>query len=89
MPIIMDQLSVKTKVAQGGRIVLPAKLREAAGIKVGNDVTITLKDGSLQISTRERALQRVEEMMRPYIKPGTSVVDELLRERREDAANED
>lgn len=84
----MNQLSIKTKVTEGGRIVLPAKLREAAGIKVGNNVTITLKDGGLQITTREQAVRRIQEIMKQYIIPGRSVVDELIQERREEAKNE-
>ena len=84
----MNQLSIKTKVTEGGRIVLPAKMRKAAGIEIGNNVTITLKDGSLQITTRDQAIRRIEEVMKEYIVRGRSVVDELIAERREEAENE-
>ena len=79
---------ITTKVAEGGRIVIPAKFREALGIKIGGEVTVSLKGGSLEISTREQALRRIQEMMKGKIKPGRSVVDELIRERREEAARE-
>ena len=85
---IMNQISVKTKVAQGGRIVIPAKFRDAMGLKTGNNVTLTLRDGCLHISTREAAFRRIEEMMKDKIRPGRSVVEELIRERREEAARE-
>jgi len=84
----MNQLSIKTKVTEGGRIVIPAKLRDALGIKVGNKVTLTLKDGTLQITTRDEAIRRIEEVMKNHIEPDRSVVDELIRERREEAENE-
>ncbi|MCC7307047.1 MAG: AbrB/MazE/SpoVT family DNA-binding domain-containing protein [Acidobacteria bacterium] len=84
----MNQDSIKTKVTQGGRIVIPAKMRDALGIKVGKNVTLTLKNGSLEITTRDEALRRIEEMMKPHIKPGRSVVDELIAERRREAQNE-
>lgn len=84
----MDQMTIKTKVSEGGRIVLPAKLREAAGIKVGGNVTITLKNGGLQITTRDQAILRIQEVMKKYIVPGRSVVDELIAERREEAKND-
>jgi len=84
----MNQISVKTKVAEGGRIVIPAKFRAAMGLKTGNNVTLTLKDGCLHISTREAAFRRIEKMMKDKIKPGRSVVEELIRERREEAARE-
>ncbi len=84
----MYQLSIKTKVTEGGRIVIPAKMRDALGIKIGNKVTLTLKDGSLQITTRDEVIRRIEEVMKNYIKPGRSAVDELIKERREEARNE-
>jgi len=84
----MYQLSIKTKVTEGGRIVIPAKMRDALGIKIGNKVTLTLKDGSLQITTRDEVIRRIEEVMKNYIKPGSSAVDELIKERREEARNE-
>ncbi|MCC6327982.1 MAG: AbrB/MazE/SpoVT family DNA-binding domain-containing protein [Acidobacteria bacterium] len=84
----MNQDSIKTKVTQGGRIVIPARMRDALGIKVGKNVTLTLKNGSLEITTRDEALRRIEEMMKPHINPGRSVVDELIAERRREAQNE-
>lgn len=84
----MNQQSIKTKVTEGGRIVIPAKMRDALGIKVGKSVTLTLKDGSLEITTRDEAFRRIEEMMKPHIRAGRSVVDELISERREEAKNE-
>lgn len=84
----MNQHSVKTKVTEGGRIVIPARMRDALGIKVGKNVTLTLKDGTLEITTRDEAFRRIEEMMLPHITPGRSVVDELIAERREEAKNE-
>ena len=84
----MNQDSIKTKVTQGGRIVIPAKMRDALGIKVEKNVTLTLKNGSLEITTRDEALRRIEEMMKAHITPGRSVVDELIAERRREAQNE-
>jgi AbrB family looped-hinge helix DNA binding protein len=86
--VIMIQHSTKTKVNEGGRIVIPAKMRKALGIEVGKNVTLTLKTDSLEITTREKAFKRIEEMMKPHIKPSRSVVDELINERREEAKNE-
>ncbi len=84
----MNQSSIKTKVTEGGRIVIPARFREAVGIKVGKNVTMTLKDGTIQITTRDEAFRRIEEMMKSHIKPGRSVVDELIKERREEASRD-
>lgn len=84
----MNELTIKTKVTEGGRIVIPAKIREAMGIRVGKNVTLKMKNGSLEITTRDEAVRRIQEMMKPYIVPGRSVVDELIAERRQEAADE-
>ena len=86
--VIMEQTTIRAKVTEGGRIVIPAKFRKALGIEVGKTVSMTLKEGSLSISTKEAAFRKIEKMMRNKIKPGHSVVDEFLRERRQDAAHE-
>ncbi len=84
----MEQQSVKTKVTEGGRIVIPAKMREAMGIKVGTNVTLTVKDGSLRITTRDEAFRRIDEMMKDHIRPGRSIVDEFIKERRDEATKD-
>lgn len=85
---IMDQMTAKAKVTEGGRIVIPASMRKAMGIKVGNNVTLVLNELGLHVSTREAALKRIDDLMKDKIDPKRSVVDELIRERREEAANE-
>ena len=45
---------IKTVVADGGRVVLPAALRKALGVSVGDEVMITLEDDGLRITTLER-----------------------------------
>jgi AbrB family looped-hinge helix DNA binding protein len=84
----MNQLTAKAKVTEGGRIVIPALMRKALGIKVGKNVTLVLDDQGLRVSTRESALRRIDELMKDKIDPNRSVVDEFIRERREEAANE-
>ena len=85
---IMTELTAKTKIAEGGRIVIPAAMRKALGLKVGKSVTLTLNQNGLHVSTREAAVNRIDDLMKDKIRPERSVVDELIRERREEAANE-
>ena len=84
----MTQLTAKTKVAEGGRIVIPAAMRKALGLKVGKSVTLTLNQSGLHVSTREAAIHRIDELMRDKINPKRSVIDELIAERRKEAADE-
>ena len=84
----MNQLSVKAKVTEGGRIVIPAQMRKALGINVGKSVTLTLNEDGVRISTRENAIKRIDELMKDKIDPTRSIVDELIQERRVEAENE-
>ena len=78
----------EVKVSEGGRVVIPAGLREKLGINVG-DVVVWREEGEgLALSSRMAAIRRVQKMAAKYKVPGQSVVDELLRERREEAARE-
>jgi AbrB family looped-hinge helix DNA binding protein len=84
----MNQLTAKTKITEGGRILIPAAMRKALGLKVGKSVTLTMNQGGLLLTTREAALHQIDELMKDKIDPKRSVVDEFIRERREEAAND-
>ncbi len=79
---------ITTKVAEGGRIVIPAKIREALDIEVGDSVSLKIKGNSLHVTTQKEALRRLRSLVRKHVPEGTSLVDELIRERREEAENE-
>ena len=79
---------VSTKIADGGRVVIPAEHRRALGLEVGDEVIIRLADGELRILTRAEAVRRAQSLVRRKVKKGRSLVDELTNERRAEAANE-
>ena len=78
----------RMRVSQNGRIVIPASFRKTLGIKAGDEVLLRLQDHELRITTQQRRIQQAQRRARQYVKPGTSLVDELLAERREAARNE-
>ena len=79
--------NVKTKLGQGGRIVLPAEFREALGVKTGDELILSLKDDEVRVYTRRAAIKRAQGMLK-HIAPGRSLADELIQERRAEAAKE-
>jgi AbrB family looped-hinge helix DNA binding protein len=79
---------IRTRVSQNGRIVIPASYRKALGINSGDEVVLRLQDDELCITTQQRRIERAQRRARGYLKPGTSLVDELLAERREAAQRE-
>jgi AbrB family looped-hinge helix DNA binding protein len=76
------------RVSDGGRVVIPAELRAKHGIGVGDVVVWSEHDGRLTLSTRAAGIKRAQALFAKHKKPGQSIVDELIRERREEAARE-
>lgn len=75
----------RTRVNENGRVVIPAAFRKAMGINVGDEVLLRIEDDELRISTLKRRIERAQRLVRQHVKPGTSLVDELIAERREAA----
>ena len=77
-----------TKVDRHGRVVIPAEYRRALGLRAGDAVVVQLDDGALRILTRAQAIRRAQEIVAKYVSPDRSLVDELIAERRAEAARE-
>jgi AbrB family looped-hinge helix DNA binding protein len=76
------------RVNENGRVVIPASYRKALGIKAGDQVILRMEDDELRITTMKRRLERAQRRIRQYVKPGVSLADELIAERREAAKRE-
>lgn len=79
---------VKTKVTQGGRIVIPADMRRRLGIEVGEDVNLALDGESVRILTRKESIRMAQMLVRTFVPKDVSLVDELIADRRREATNE-
>ncbi|MFO0900520.1 MAG: AbrB/MazE/SpoVT family DNA-binding domain-containing protein [Pirellulales bacterium] len=89
----MDQVgdegaSYRAKVDPSGRIVIPAELRVRLGIAEGDELIVASDGAQVVVKTPDQALREVQTYFAGLVPPGVSLVDELLRERREDAARE-
>ena len=81
--------TVWTKMGEGGRVVIPAEIRHLLGLKPGNQVLLRVEDGELHVLTARQAIGRAQELARPFVRPGVSVVDELIVERRAENARDE
>ena len=81
-------LKTRMRVNQSGRVVIPASFRKRLGIRVGDEVVLQIEDDELRITTVKRNLERAQRLVRKHVKPGTSLADELIAERREAARDE-
>jgi AbrB family looped-hinge helix DNA binding protein len=72
----------RLRVNENGRVVIPAAFRKALGIEAGDEVVLRIQDGELRITTQQSRIQRAQRRARQYVEPGTSLIDEILAERR-------
>ncbi len=70
------------KIDGSGRLLIPAELRAAMQLGEDGRVSLRVVDGQLQVLSPMAGIKRVQERMAKYKKPGESVVDEFLAERR-------
>jgi AbrB family looped-hinge helix DNA binding protein len=78
----------RQRVNENGRVVIPASFRKALGINIGDEVVLRMEDDELRITTLKRRVERAQRLVRKHVKRDTSLVDELIDERREAARNE-
>lgn len=74
--------TVKVKLSEGGRIVIPVEYRRQLGLAVGDEVILQLEGQELRLFSRRQGIRRAQELVRRAIPPGRSLADELIAERR-------
>ncbi len=83
-----SEQEIRTRVNENGRVVIPASFRKALGINVGDEVVLRIEDDELRILTLQQRVERAQRLVRKHVKPGTSLVEELIAERRQAAKRE-
>jgi AbrB family looped-hinge helix DNA binding protein len=82
------KLKASMRVNENGRVVIPASFRKRLGIRAGDELLVRMEDDELRITTLQRNIARAQRLVRKHLKPGASLVDELIAERREAARKE-
>ena len=80
---------VWTTVGKGGSVAVPMAFLKALGVGEQDPVQLELAGDAIRISGRQAALREVRELVRSRIPGGVKLVDELIAERRAEAAMED
>ena len=83
----MATLRAHVRMSEGGRIVIPAAFRKALDVSPGDELILELVDGGVRIRTRTEGIRRAQAIAARY-KTDVSAVDELIAERRAEAARE-
>lgn len=71
-----------------GRLLIPAALRDAAGIERGERLFLRVVDGQIVVESFRATLKRIQDMLAPMKIPGVSIVDELIADRRAESLRE-
>lgn len=81
--------TARAKVDKGGRVLIPATLRRQLGIEPGAPLILEVKEGELHLRPYRKAVEEAQAIIRRYIPDrNRSLVDELIEQRREEAARE-
>lgn len=80
---------MRIKVGSNGRFVIPSEYRKALGASEGDELLVRFAEGEMRISTAEAAIKRAQALVRRYVPKDTSLVAELIQDRRNAAADEE
>ncbi len=78
-----------TAVGKGGVIQLPAEFLDAMGVAEGDRVQLARDGDVVRVLSRAAAIRELQDQVRRHVPAGVSLVDELLTERRAEAAGEE
>jgi AbrB family looped-hinge helix DNA binding protein len=67
-------------------VTIPAQIRRAAGIEAGTPLVMYVEDGRIVLETREQLAERIRRDVAAVWTGEGSVVNELIAERRAEAA---
>jgi len=77
-----------TMIRKGGVIQLPAEFLETMGVAEGDQVQLALDGDIVRVLSRAAAIRELQNQVRRHVPEGVSLVDELIAERRAEAARE-
>jgi len=77
----------EVQVGAQGRLVIPAALRKALHLRTGDRLVARIEGEALVLEQREAIVKRLQDLF-AHIPKDVSLVDELIAERREEAAGE-
>ncbi|MBM6576678.1 AbrB/MazE/SpoVT family DNA-binding domain-containing protein [Microvirga sp. SRT01] len=83
-------MTYQARVTAEGQLVLPDELAEELGLRPGTVLTIAREDGKVVLKNYEQVVRDVQARFRAMLPSGdqTSIADELIADRRAEAARE-
>ncbi len=78
----------KAVIDEHGAIAIPDECLTALGITVGDGVLLRVENEQLYVCTLDSAIRRAQGLVSRYASPDHSLIDELIAERRAEAAKD-
>jgi AbrB family looped-hinge helix DNA binding protein len=79
---------LRLTIGPGGRVVIPAALREAMEVAEGDTLLAWIDEGELHLLSPRIGARQAQAMLKGLIPPGLSLAGELIAERRREAESE-
>lgn len=87
-PLPPPPLIQKVEIGKGGRVVIPAAMRVALGVKEGDLLLLKMDGDELKVVSFMANLRKMQAEMMAKSKPGVSYTDEVIADRRREAVRE-
>jgi AbrB family looped-hinge helix DNA binding protein len=79
---------IRTRIGAGGRVVLPAALRSAMGVRPGDELLLVADDEGVRLVTTAQAVRRAQRLVRRWVPRGRRLSRELISDRRRESRDE-
>lgn len=76
------------ELGAGGRLVIPAPMRAALGMNIGDRLTVRLDGNQLRVYTFQEGLRQARAIVGKHLPAGVDPVEDFLQWKREQAALE-
>ena len=80
-------IAQRARLAEGGRLVIPAEFRRALALAPGESVVLDIRDGELRVRSLRRAVERAQALVRPYV-GADPLAASLIADRRAETARD-
>ena len=85
----LNRSTYSAKLIKGGKIVIPAELRRELGFKEGDTLVLDREGGGISIKSYDQVVREIQATFKAMLgDQSRSMVDELMAERRAEAARE-
>jgi AbrB family looped-hinge helix DNA binding protein len=79
----------RSKLTGAGRIVIPVAIRERLGLEDGTEFVLSVDDEGIRLRPLDLAIERAQDYFSSLGPSDSPASEELIRERRQEAKNED